>query len=267
MTSPFPGMDPYLEQSGIWNQIHTDLIVYMRTHLASILRPRYIVAIEQRTFAETGEQMVSIGKPDVLAVQPSSQASVAPPIAGPLVTEAVPVLAEVRESYRVRLPMPEEVIQRYLEVRDQVSGEAITVIEILSPTNKSRHRQDYLEKRLEILGSDTNLVEIDLLRAGSPMPMAGKTPDTHYRILISRAWERPYAEALLFNIPQPIPDVPIPLRQGEDEATVPLNRLLHEIYDAGGYDLMLDYSRPPENPLDSATTEWAEQQLSVSSNR
>jgi len=53
-------MDPYLEQSGIWNQIHTDLIVYIRRHLTSLLRPRYVVAIEQRTFAETSDQSVSI---------------------------------------------------------------------------------------------------------------------------------------------------------------------------------------------------------------
>lgn len=254
---PFPGMDPYLEQSGIWNQIHTNLIVETQHFLARLLRPLYVVAIEQRTFAETGEQMLSIGKPDVLAVQPSSQAPVAPPIAGPPVAEAAPVLAEAQESYRVRLPMPENVIQRYLEVRDQVSGEAITVIEILSPSNKRSHRREYLEKRLEILGSDTNLVEIDLLRAGSPMPMTGKTPTTHYRILVSRAWERPYAQALLFNIQQPIPDIPIPLRQEESEVNLPLNQLLHEIYDAGGYDLMLNYSRPPETPLDDGTAEWA----------
>ena len=253
MPTPFPGMDPYLEQSGIWNQIHTDLIVYIRTHLASVLRPRYVVAIEQRTFAESGEQLLSIGKPDVLAVLPSLPA----PVAGPLVAEAVPVLAEVREGYRVRLPMPEDVIQRYLEVRDQVSGEAITVIEILSPSNKRSHRREYLEKRMDILASETNLVEIDLLRAGSPMPMTGKTPSTHYRILVSRAWERPYAQALLFNIQQPIPDIPIPLRQEESEVNLPLNQLLHEIYDNGGYDLMLDYSRPPETPLDSVTAEWA----------
>jgi len=114
-----------------------------------------------------------------------------------------------------------------------------------------------LEKRMAILGSETNLVEIDLLRAGSPMPMTGKTPSTHYRILVSRAWERPYAQALLFNIQQSIPDIPIPLRQDETEPALPLNQILHEIYDAGGYDLMLDYSRPPETPLDDATAEWA----------
>lgn len=255
MPSPFPGMDPYLEQSGIWNQVHATLIVDIQRFLARRLRPRYVVAIEQRTFSDMGDQQVLIGRPDVLAVLP--------PTPGPIVSPSTPVLAEVKEAYRVRLPMPEDIRHRYLEVRDQVSGEVITVIEILSPTNKIRHRRDYLEKRLEILGSDTNLVEIDLLRVGEAMPMTGEMPATHYRILISRAWERPYAQALLFNIPQPVPDTPVPLRQGEDEPSVPLNRLLREIYDAGSYDLMLDYSRPPETPLDEATAAWAKDRTRI----
>jgi hypothetical protein len=259
MPTPFPGMDPYLEQSGIWNQIHTSLIVAIQHNLTRQLRPHYVVAIEQRAFVAVTEQLSLIGEPDVLAVLPSSSSPVtAPP---------VPVLSETPATYQVELPMPEEVKERYLEVRDRVDGEAITVIEILSPSNKIGHRRRYLKKRSDILGSLTNLIEIDLLRAGSPLPMTGDTPGTHYRILVSRAWERPHAQALLFNIQQPIPDVPIPLRRRENEILLPLNQLLHEIYDDGGYDLMLDYSRPPDTPLDSVTTAWAtELQLSVSSN-
>ena len=32
---------------------------------------------------------------------------------------------------------------------------------------------------------------------------------------------------------------------------------LRDVYDAVGYDLMLDYSRPPETPLDADTALWA----------
>lgn len=249
MPTPFPGMDPYLEQSGIWNQIHASLIVDIQRFLARRLRPKYIVAIEQRSFVSVTDQSLLVGEPDVLVTVPRFTA--------PVLAQPVPVLAEVRENYIVELPMPEEMIQRYLEVRDRMSEEIITVIELLSPSNKRSHRREYLEKRMEILASETNLVEIDLLRAGSPMPMTGKTPSTHYRILVSRAWERPYAQALLFNIQQPIPDIPIPLRPTEDEPLLPLNQLLRDVYDAVGYDLMVDYSHPPETPLDDATAEWA----------
>ncbi|QLQ06742.1 MAG: DUF4058 family protein [Anaerolineae bacterium] len=40
---------------------------------------------------------------------------------------------------------------------------------------------------MAIFGSRTHLAEIDLLRAGEPMPMNGCPPDVAYRILISRA--------------------------------------------------------------------------------
>jgi len=246
-------MDPYLEQTGIWNQVHTSLIVAIQRFLARRLRPKYIVTIEQRTFVAVADQPMPVGKPDVLVVMPQSSLSVSP--------SPVPVLAEVREAYTVEVPLPEEVRQRYLEVRDQVTGEAVTVIELLSPTNKTNYRRRYLAKRLDILGGETNLVEIDLLRGGKPMPMTGDAPATHYRILVSRAWTRPRAQAFLFNIQQPIPDTPIPLRRGEAEPRLPLNQLLHEIYDAAGYDLMVDYRRPPAGPLDEATAAWAAEVL------
>jgi len=249
MPTPFPGMDPYLEQSGIWNQIHTSLIVEIQRFLARLLRPKYVVAIEQRSFVSVTDQSSPMGEPDILVVLPR--------FAAPVIPQRVPALAEVRGAYTVELPMPEEVLQRYLEVRDRVTDEVITVIELLSPTNKTSHRRRYLKKRLDILGSETNLVEIDLLRAGKSMPMTGDTPATHYRILVSRAWERPRAQALLFNIQQPIPDTPIPLRRRENEPLLPLNQLLRDVYDAVGYDLMLDYSRPPETPLDADTALWA----------
>ena len=49
MPTPFPGMDPYLERRGIWEQVHTDLIVSIRRFLTPLLRPRYHVGIEERT--------------------------------------------------------------------------------------------------------------------------------------------------------------------------------------------------------------------------
>jgi hypothetical protein len=50
MPTPFPGMDPYLEKPGLWVQIHASLIVDIQRFLTPLLRPRYYVAIEQRTY-------------------------------------------------------------------------------------------------------------------------------------------------------------------------------------------------------------------------
>ena len=88
---------------------------------------------------------------------------------GRLVTAGAvaPVLVEV--------PRVDEVREAYLEVRLTGTATVVTVIEILSPTNKrpGKGRDLYLEKRQDVLASRTHLVEIDLLRVGERMPVRG----------------------------------------------------------------------------------------------
>jgi hypothetical protein len=254
MPTPFPGMDPYLERRGIWEQVHTDLIVSIRRFLTPLLRPRYHVGIEERTYlAVLPPDAQGIGIPDVLITSPQRHTESAP-TATTLTTHATaqPLVAE--------LPMPEEVTERYLEIRTVPEQQVITVIEIVSPSNKlSREgRMQYESKRLKVLGSLTHLVEIDLLRAGQPFPM--KAPGQHdYRILVSRSQHRPRADIYLFGVRDVIPTFPIPLRSGEAEPALPLNNILHELYDQGGYDLIIDYRQPPQQPLSEADAAWAMQ--------
>lgn len=254
MPTPFPGMDPYLERADLWQQLHTGLIVEIQHFLSQALRPRYYVAIEQLTYLTvlTGPDD-RVGRPDVI-------------VSGPRETEGpalAPVSAAVANPVIGELPQPEEIKQRYLEIRRAESHQVVTAIELLSSANKigREGREQYERKRLKILGSQTNLVEIDLLRAGKPMPM--KTPhSTDYRIVISRSPQRPLAAIYLFSLRQPIPDIPIPLQPGEAEPTLPLNRLFHQLYDKGGYDLMVDYGRPPIPVLSEADRAWAARLLS-----
>jgi hypothetical protein len=256
MSTPFPGMDPYLESPGIWQQIHADLIVDIRRFLAPRLRPRYYVAIEQLTYLTIlppSEERV--GRPDVMVVSSQSQDAPSTEVAASAVAVAEPIIAE--------LPQPEEVKHRYLEIRDTETQTVITTIEILSPANKvgREGRKQYEDKRLKILGSLTNLVEIDLLRTGAPMPMKVSSQND-YRIVISRSHQRPRAEIYLFNVRQPIPDFPIPLQPGEEEPMLPLNQILHDVYDKSSYDLMVDYQQPLAPPLSEKDTKWATSLLS-----
>ena len=73
MQTPFPGMDPYLERRGLWEEVHTDLITSIRQFLTPLLRPRYLVAIEQRIYLSlVSPKGELIGKPDVMVVAPKS---------------------------------------------------------------------------------------------------------------------------------------------------------------------------------------------------
>jgi hypothetical protein len=242
-------MDPYLEGRGLWEEVHAGLIVGIQHFLTPLLRPRYRVAIERRTYlALLPPPEQGTGKPDVLVMASRKESSPAPAIAAAPMAVA-PLLGE--------LPLPEEVVERYLEIRDVATQEVITVIEVLSPTNKitSEGRSQYEEKRLKVLGSLTNLVEIDLIRAGKPFTMkVARQGD--YRIVVSRRQHRPHADIYPFDLRDPIPDFPIPLRQGETEPILPLNQVLHTLYDEGAYDLAIDYRQPPEPPLSAADIEW-----------
>jgi hypothetical protein len=90
--------------------------------------------------------------------------------------------------------MLEEIIERHLAVRDVLTGQVITVIELLSPTNKLTRddRRQYAQKRLRILGSATHFIELDLLRAGEPFLFRVQDDiQSGYQIIISRTHDRP----------------------------------------------------------------------------
>ena len=250
MPTPFPGMDPYLEQRELWQDVHNSLIADLRDYLAPRLRPRYYVSLEQRTYRAGLTGLTFLGRPDVSVVGAPRPAYRAERTAS---TAPMGVVT-------VELPMPDIVRETYLEVRATQGGQVIAALEILSPANKlpGEGRDQYERKRLAVLDSLTHLIEIDLLRGGLPMAMFGNGYGAHYRILISREWARPRADLLPFTVRQPIPDFPLPLLRGDAEPVVPLNALLHDLYDRAGYDLRLDYRAEAEPPLEGDDAAWAD---------
>ena len=248
MSTPFPGMDPYLEHSDVWPDVHNSLIIALRDYLAPRVRLRYYVSIEQRAYKQEPGGLSFFGRPDVAVVaEPVVAYEVAP------TTHLRPVSA-----ITVELPIPDILRETYLDVKDS-DGEIITCLEILSPANKvpGRGRSMYEHKRRWVLESRTHLVEIDLLRGGLPMPAAGDGHGMHYRILVSREERRPKADLLPFTVRHLIPDFTLPLQRCDEDVTVPLNTLFHDLYDRAGYDLRVDYRSDPAPPLEGDDTAWA----------
>lgn len=250
MPSPFSGIDPYLEHPDLWPGVHHWLISEIARWLSPKLRPKYRVAVEVRMYETSGENSLLVGIPDVavkrrMAATNSTMTNVAVPTAQPT---------------RVTVPVPETIKEGYLEVREVGTEEVVTTIEILSPTNKrsGKGRQMYEEKRYQVLGSRTHLVEIDFLRMGEPMLFFGNNIESHYRILVCRGDCRPYADLYAFNLQDIIPSFPLPLRSGDTEPVVDLQTLLNGVYDISGYDLVIDYSKEPVPPLSEANAAWAD---------
>ena len=257
MPSPFPGMDPYLEHPDFWPEVHNRLIVAIADFLVPQVRPKYRVAIEKRIYEITpnnGDNSLLIGIPDIAINRQSTELEPSQPQIAVASPNVKPIM--------VTLPMPEQIKQSYLEIRDLATGQVITAIELLSPVNKrtGAGRQAYLKKRQNILGSLTHLVEIDLLRGWSPMPMQNQQ-QSDYRLLVSREAHRPKAELYAFNLRTPIPEISLPLRAEDTEPVVALQTLLNQVYDHSGYDYVLDYNRPTNPPLSEEDSNWASELL------
>lgn len=247
MHSPFPGMDPYLENPELWPEVHSRLIVGIADALNETLSQKYRIAIERRVYQD---DHLLVGIPDVSIVAK-------PDLRDPALSTRV-----ATQPITVLLPEIEEVQERYLEIREIKTGAVITVIEVLSPKNKrsGEGRTIYERKRNRILASLTHLVEIDLLRGDQPLPMIGSNLSA-YRILVSRHPTRPTAQLYEFTVRESIPEVPIPLLAGEEEPVMSLQFILQDLYEKGRYHLALDYTGSPQPPLTQADAEWADHLL------
>jgi Protein of unknown function (DUF4058) len=248
-------MDPYLEHPSLWPDVHNRLITAIADDLSERVAPRYYVGLERRTYLLKADDVVFIGRPDI-AVASTAEASLSALLPA---TTSVTVL-------EVDVPMQDEVSENFLEIHEVKTGKLITIVELLSPVNKlhKQGREEYERKRGYVFRSWTSLVEIDLLRAGEPMPVIGAQVKSDYRILVSPGLQRPRAALIAFMLRQPMPAFTLPLLPGDAEPEVTLNHILHDLYRRARFDLRLDYTQPPVPSLSEADRVWAQDLIQAS---
>lgn len=252
MPSPFPGMDPYLEAPAVWPGVHDKLIVYIAEVLQPLLLPRYYVDVGERIYLEDPREVVY---PDAsirerARVDDASGGGVATLTAD---EPAIPLLDERQR-------------ETFLEIRAAGSQDVVTIIEVLSPANKrsgARGRDEYRDKQDQVLASDTNLVEIDLLRQGLSVAVAppGRLlalPRFDYLACVSRAGDRRRVEVHSFSIRERLPRIKVPLRHPDPDVVLDLAAAFTRCYDVGAYAVRIDYSQPPADPLRADDEAWAD---------
>jgi hypothetical protein len=143
MPSPFPGMDPFLEGSGEWSTFHSLFLSGILEALVPKVRPKYIVRTERHvTVFQEPEEKIGVIVPDVVVIEGES------PL--PPETESGGVATTVAAPAIVRLAFTQKFQQTYLEIRERETGKLVTVIELLSQSNKrfgSPAWGEYLKKR------------------------------------------------------------------------------------------------------------------------
>ncbi|MFI5455071.1 MAG: DUF4058 family protein [Isosphaerales bacterium] len=261
MPSPFPGMDPYLENPRLWPDVHHNLISGCQEILGAQLRPKYVVRIEERVYIgdesdDTFEPQLRI--PDVeIASRPGwEETSIA------LSGEASQF--EVAEPVVATTWFEEEIHEAFLKITDLESSGVVTVIEILSPTNKvsgSPGRKSFEQKRREVMYSPSHWVEIDLLRGKRMVRDPKKIGPHSYLVHVSKRGLRPRGLLYPIRLPRRLPVIPIPLKPQDPDARLDLQAVLDRAYDRAGYDLRIDYRAEPRPPLDGELATWADQLL------
>ncbi len=255
--NPFPGMNPFFEQE--WRSAHTSLVVYLGDALQERLPPDLRVRPE-------GEEVVTIGvggpgktyRPGVKVCEPWTPKE-------PSATEAPTRPPETPGTEPIRVVLDQET-ERWLEIRDD-KGRLITVIELLSPSNKleSTGRDDYLRKCRDFISGGANLVEIDLIRKGAwVFPQAVRDVLQHagacYAVSVFRAARRREQEVYPIGLRQRLPCIRVPLRPADADVVADLQPLVDQCHERGRYHF-LEYRLAPEPPLAPEDAAWANQLL------
>ncbi|HEX3446915.1 MAG TPA: DUF4058 family protein [Isosphaeraceae bacterium] len=257
MPSPFPGMDPYLEQPSGWTDVHVELISATRAALKALVGPKYLVRIEERIYISNDND------PGRIDLVPDVQVSSRDVGARPL-TMAADGGTEVAEPLVLETLVDEKIREAYIKVVDAQRNKVVTVIEILSPDNKvakSQGLKSFRMKRVEVMRSASHWVEIDLLRRGVSLPLRKRIRPHDYFVHVSPTHRRPLGLVWPIRLSQRLPVIPIPLRAGDDDAPLDLQSVLDTAYDHAGYDTDINYTKEPVPPLSPPWSEWSDRWL------
>jgi hypothetical protein len=248
-------MDPFIEGQR-WQDFHTTYIAVLKELLVPVVRPKYSVDVEQDVYlVSEGDLREGTIEPDLAFVESSAETSGDYRSSAPGATALAPAV------YTLTIPQGRR--QKYLTIRDREDRKVVTVIELLSPTNKSPGDgyMEYQGKRENIMNTRTNLVELDLLRGGKRLPTRERLPTADYYTFVCRSQRYPNVDVYAWTVRQPLPGIAVPLAIGEAEVSLDLQDALTKTYDRSGYDYVLDYRRPADPPLDGELAEWTEKQL------
>lgn len=267
MPSPFPGMDPYVEERYDWSAFHAEFIVDIARRIRRALPKGFIARVEQSLAVEgpdtaifaTARNVPDSRQPDVTIFETERGGGVA--------TLTAKVTALTRPLVEPEIVTQDELQQRFVRIYDRRHGgrEVVAIIELLSPTNKdgAEGTAQYKRKQREARESGIHLLEIDLLRYGTHVVYVPKTvleESGAYDYLITLAHADYPVEYRFWRVGvrDKLPALALPLTS--DVAPVPLDlqAVFDTCYDEAGLGDAVDYIQEPEPPLSPDDAIWAD---------
>ncbi|MEM7125235.1 MAG: DUF4058 family protein [Chloroflexota bacterium] len=260
MTSPFPGMDPYLEDPSIWHSFHTRLATELADQLTPQIVPNYYADVELQTVSD---EISLTARPHAMRPDTGVYREPDAPVtnlASPTAVTNAPLVAPMQRPVIAHSEVKLRTVRIYITETDQL----VTTIEILSPYNKRPHRglNQYRRKRNKVIESSVHLVEIDLLRGGTRPGLELDHPpiEQEYILLVNR--DGPYPQRLSDIWPVGLneslpPKLPVPLLAPDTDVEIDLRAALDAIYERAAYQYRIDYSQSiPPPTLRDEMVEW-----------
>lgn len=216
MPSPFPGMDPYLEDDGLWPVFHHQLVMCLYQILLPGLVDRYRARVLQRQYTSEQALFTSI----------------------------------LREQHQ----------EDYIEIRQRSDARLVTLLEVVSPANKTRSqgRAAYLDKRREGRNANANLVEVDLVLQGQPTLEYSRDglPEWDYAVTVTRSTQPDRFEIYTATLQKRLPRFRLPLAADDRDTVLDLHTAFTRCYDQGAFASKIDYAKEPATTLADDDRKW-----------
>ena len=255
MTRPFPGIDLYLELPPYWSDFSPKLLTAIQNQLLDHLLPDYDVRMEEYLMLTSEGEPLDRVVPDITISTPNWWSDGA--------GESGTAVLEPSTS-EMEYPEVERHTERHLQIIHRATERVVTVIELLSPSNKAAGQDGlgkYLDKRNEFLSSGCHLIELDLLRGGQRLPMSASLPPGDYFALIGRVGHTPRCQVFGWSLRAKLPVLPIPLLPNAPEATLDLDAAFGSAYESSFYSRRLPYREPLVPPMREEENAWVRERL------
>jgi hypothetical protein len=255
MTSPFPGMDPYIEDPAFWQDFHRSFVTYCRDALLDKLPDPYEARIDEQV------RLINrpAGKDDLIL--PDVSVTHDRHSRGGTAVVARPANVSSIEPIPNEMPFDaEQVRDAWIQIRLKRDRSLVTAIELLSPSNKAGVGYwDYRDKRINLLYRNANLVEIDLLLGGRRLDLRNPLPTGDYFAYVTREENGPHVDVYAWSLRDPLPTIPIPLKSPDPDIGLNIAEIFAITYERGRYARSLGYAADPTAPLAGDALAWAKE--------
>src|SRR5437588_36569 len=216
MPSPFPGMDPYLEDECLWPVFHHQLVTSLYQILLPGLVDRYRARVAQRHYTTEQPLFTSIMREEhheeFIEIRQRSDARLV------TLVDVVSPANKATESGR----------EAYLAKRREGKLAGASLVEI----------------DLVLQGQPM----LDYSREG--------LPDWDYAVTVTRATQPDRFEIYTATLQKRLPRFRLPLAQDDRDMVVDLHATFTRSYDQGGFAAKIDYQRDPVTLLSTDDRRW-----------